>query len=128
MNTKEMADAFGVSERTARRHIARGTTPEQTRTLGRDGKTYAGLRDAYPHSFRPGRPSGPLAADLIMARNAVRRLARASAFSPDDLAELRTIAKEAADLLVEWTVAVEADQQARMIRRPQRRLMLTSEP
>jgi hypothetical protein len=56
MNAKEMASTFGVSERTARRHIARGIMPERTRAVGRDGKTYAALRDAYPHSFRPGRP------------------------------------------------------------------------
>jgi hypothetical protein len=118
MNTKEMADTFGVSERTARRHIARGSTPDPRRTLGRNGKTYAGSRDSNAHVFRPGRPVGPLSRDLIMARNAVRRLARATAFSPDDLAELRTIAKWAADLLAEWSLAVEAEQHARMMRPP----------
>jgi hypothetical protein len=51
------------------------STPERTRKLGRDGKTYAG----YPHSFRPERHLGPLARDFVMARNAVRRLARATA-------------------------------------------------
>ena len=77
------------------------------------------LRDAYPHSFLPERHLGPLARDFVMARNAVRRLARATAFSPDD-AELRTIATEAGDLLQERTLAVEAEQHARMMRPPGR--------
>ena len=114
MNAKEMAATFGVSERTARRHIARGTTPDARRTIGRDGKTYAGSRDSYRHGSRSGRPYTPLSRDLEMARNAVRRLARAPAFSPDDLPELRTIATEAAALWGKWTTALEAKQHARL--------------
>ena len=110
MTAKEMAATFGVSERTARRHIARGTTPDAQRTIGRDGKTYAGSRDSYRRGSRSGRPYSPLSRDLGMARNALRRLARATAFSPDDLAEMRTIASAAGDLLREWTIAVEAAQ------------------
>lgn len=109
MTATEMAAAFAVSERTARRHIARGTTPDIRRTVGRDGKTYAGSHDSYPHSFRSRRPYSALSRDLEMARNAVRRLARATAFSPDDLAELRTIATEAGTLLQAWDISVEAE-------------------
>jgi hypothetical protein len=105
MNAREMAGTFGVSERTARRHIARGTTPDERRSVGRDGKTYPG--SYHPHGSRGGRPYTALSWDLEMARNAVRRLARATSFSPDDLAELRTIASEARDLLQGWTSAVE---------------------
>ena len=102
MNAKEMADTFGVSERTARRRSA--TT----------AKTYPGSHDySYRRGSRSGRrPYSALARDLEMARNAVRRLARAAtSFSPDDdLAELRTIATEADALLQEeWTIAVEAE-------------------
>jgi hypothetical protein len=107
MNAKQMAATFGVSERTARRHIARGTTPDARRKVGRDGKTYAGSRDSYPHSFRHARQHGPLSRDLEMACNAVRRLARATAFHTDDLVGLRTVATEAADLLAMWMIAVE---------------------
>jgi hypothetical protein len=53
-----MASEFGISERTARRHIARGTMPAETRQIGRHGKTYPGLRDAYPHAFRARRQHG----------------------------------------------------------------------
>ena len=113
MNAKEMAATFGVSERTARRHIARGTTPDARRTVGRDGKTYAGSHASYHHGRR-SRPYAPLSRDLEMARNAVRRLARATTFSPDDLAEVRTIATEATSLLQEWTIAVEAEQHVRL--------------
>jgi hypothetical protein len=113
MNAKEMAATFGVSERTARRHIARGTTPDARRKLGRDGKTYAASRDSYRSGSCSACPYSALSRDLKMARNAVRRLARATAFSPDDLAELRTIATEAAALWGEWTTAVEAKQHAR---------------
>jgi hypothetical protein len=113
MNAKEMAATFGVSERTARRHIARGTTPDPRRTVGRDGKTYAGSRDSYRRGPRSGRPYTALSRDLEMARNAVRRLARATSFSPDDLADLQTIATEAAALWGEWTTAVEAKRHAR---------------
>jgi hypothetical protein len=89
MNVREMAAAFGVSERTARRHIAHGTPPDPQRTVGCDG--YAGSRDSYRRGPRSGRPYSALSRDLGMARNAVRRLTRATAFSPDDLTELRTI-------------------------------------
>jgi len=112
MNAREMAGTFGVSERTARRHIARGTTPDARRSVGRDGKTYPG--SYHPPGSRDGRPHTALSRDLGMARHAVRRLARATAFSPDDLAELRTIASEAGELLQEWTVSVEAEEHARL--------------
>jgi hypothetical protein len=114
MNAKEMAATFGVRERTARRHIARGTTPDPRRRVGRDGKTYAGSRDSYRRGPRSGRPYTALSRDLEMARNAVRRLARATAYSPDDLAELRTIATEAAALWGKWTTVVEAKPHARL--------------
>jgi hypothetical protein len=51
-----------------------------------------------------------LVTDLGMARNAVRRLARAPKFADEDLAELRIIAGEAGELLRHWTIAVEANE------------------
>ena len=50
-----------------------------------------------------------------MARNAVRRLARATAFTSHDHTELRTIASEARDLVQRWASAVEAEQHARLM-------------
>jgi hypothetical protein len=107
MNAKEMAATFGVSVRTARRYIARGTTPDPRRTVGRDGKTYPCSYISYARTSRD-RPANLLTRDLVMARNAVRRLAHASAFSDHNLTELRTIASEACDLLCRWTTPVES--------------------
>jgi hypothetical protein len=108
MNTKEMAETFGVSERTARRHITCGTTPDARRTIGADGKTYPGSHGSYRHGRRASRQWTPLITDLGTARTAVRRLARATKFTNEDLAELRLIAGEADELLRRWTIAVEA--------------------
>jgi hypothetical protein len=44
-----------------------------------------------------------------LGSTAVRRLARATKFTDEDLAELQTIAGEAGDLLRRWTIAVEAN-------------------
>ena len=55
--------------------------------------------------------------DLGIARTAVRRLARATKFTDEDLAELRIIATEAGELLRHWTVAVEANQHDRLRRK-----------
>ena len=117
MKTKEMAEQFCVSERTARRHIARGTTPAARRTVGADGKTYPGSHEAYRHGRRPTRQWTLLVTDLGIARTAVRRLARATKFTDEDLAELRIIATEAGELLRHWTVAVEANQHDRLRRK-----------
>jgi hypothetical protein len=109
MTAKEMAEQFRVSGRTARRHIARGTTPDARRTIGADGKSYPGSQESYAYCLRPEPPSKhQLRRDLKVARNAVRRVVRAEAFSDADLAELRIIASEAGDLLRRWTNAVEA--------------------
>jgi hypothetical protein len=112
MTAQEMAEQFCVSERTARRHIARGTTPDIRRTLGRDGKLYPGSRESYAHCRRPEREYSALHWDE-RARNAVRRLARASAFTDGDWAEMRTITGGANALLRHWTIAVEAGQYER---------------
>jgi hypothetical protein len=113
VSAKEMAEQFCVSERTARRHIARGTTPDARRTVGADGKTYPGSHGSYRHGRRPIRQWTPLVTDLGIARTAVRRLARATKFTDEDQAELRTIAGEARDLLRRWTIAVEAHEHER---------------
>jgi hypothetical protein len=117
MNTKEMAGQFHVSERTARRHIARGTVPDVRRTVGADGKTYPGSHGFYRHGRRPSRQWTPLITDLGTARTAVRRLARATKFTDEDLAELRTIAGEAGDLVRRWTISVEANERERSRRK-----------
>ena len=107
LNTKEMAEQFQVSERTARRHIARGTMPDDRRTIGTDGKTYLDSHNSYRHGRPRGRQWTPLVTDLGIARTAVRRLARAPKFMDEDLAELRTIAGEAGELLRRWAVVLE---------------------
>jgi len=69
MNVKEMAAQFGVSERTARRHVARGTTPDARRTIGADGKTYPGSHESYrPRGRRCGRQWSPLTSAIATAR------------------------------------------------------------
>ena len=100
MNAKEMASAFNVSARTARRHIARGTTPDTRRTTGADGKTYPGSSSSYRHSANVRH--GVVARDLAMARAAIRRIHRAMRFNETDVAELKTITAEAWELLATW--------------------------
>lgn len=69
--------------------------------------------------MRPERAYGPLHRDLEMAHNAVRRLARATAFTEADLAEMRTIAGEARELLRRWTItAVETSDYVTSYLRP----------
>jgi hypothetical protein len=82
------------------------------RTIGRDGKTNCGIaRLVSPRP--PVATVYPTVPGSEMARNAVRRLARATSFSPDDLAELPTIATEAGALLQE-AISVEAEQHERV--------------
>lgn len=99
LTAREIAERFGVSERTARRHRARGTLPDSRRIPGADGKT-------YPRSYRPTRREDTEPChghDLVMARNAIRRAARGEQFTDHDLMLMQTIAQEAADLLMHWT-------------------------
>ena len=67
MTARQLAAAYLISERTARRHLARGTVPDRRRVVGRDGKT-------YPGTYRPPSPARAVVKpDLVMARNAIRR-------------------------------------------------------
>ena len=94
MTAKEMAKEYLVSERTARRHLANGTAPALHRSVGKDKKIYpaTGRSRAVPGEPRPSR-------DLIMARNAIRRVARAEQFTDTDLGVMKIIADEARDLM-----------------------------
>ena len=95
LTASQVAEAFGCSVRTARRHLARGTLPDHRRTTGADGKTYPSSfisRQAEPRPFD----------DLVMARNAIRRVARQERFSDVDLAELQVVAAEAKALAEHW--------------------------
>lgn len=99
---EEIAFDFAVSLRTARRHLAKGTFPARLRKVGPNGKS-------YPSCARPSRSTrrfDRVALDLEMARNAVRRVARATRFNEADLSDIRTIAEEAAALLGAWEETV----------------------
>ena len=67
----EMAIEFGVSLRSAQRHIKQGTVPAPERKLGADGKHHPS-RDA-------GRVRSKCERELILARQALARAARAAA-------------------------------------------------
>lgn len=98
LSARQIAERFGVSERTARRHKARGTMPDPLRSVGQDGKT-------YPGSYRPSSRETDrtaLSGDLVMARNAIRRVARSDTFTDLDAVTLETIVTEAAALLDAW--------------------------
>lgn len=97
MNARELATIHKISERTARRHIRRGTTPAGERRIGRDGKTYPAAT-----SYR-----SPLHAPLAQARSHIRRALRAEEFYDGDLALVQHIATEAQALLDAWTRAIE---------------------
>jgi hypothetical protein len=116
LNPKEMAEQFCISERTARRHIARGTTPDIRRKLGATASSTRArgraTRTAPDRCGGMGRSIG-----IWRWHAAVRRLARASRFTDGDLAEMRIIAGEASTLLRGWTTAVEAHEQERSRRR-----------
>ena len=101
-------DGRAVLRQRAHRAAAHRPRHDARRTVGADGKTYPGSHEAYRHGRRPTRQWTPLVTDLGIARTAVRRLARATKFTDEDLAELRTIAGEAGELLRRWTIAVEA--------------------
>jgi predicted transcriptional regulator len=102
---KEIAYDFAVSERTARRHLAKGTLPDTHRKMGPHKKSYpAGMRKAA-HEYVYIKQT-PLHHELTMAKNAVRRLARANAFNERDIPVLCTIAEEAAALLQAWEETV----------------------
>ena len=67
----EMAIEFGVSLRSAQRHIKQGTVPAAERKLGADGKHHP-LRNA-------GRVRSKCERELMLARQALARAARAAA-------------------------------------------------
>ena len=67
----ELTIAFGVSLRTAQRHIKRGTLPAKERSLGADGKH-------HPLS-NGGRVRSKSERELMLARQALARVAHAAA-------------------------------------------------
>ena len=99
--SRRFAAAYGVSERTARRHLRNGTVPAAGRTRGKDGKSYPALR-------KPRSTKSPHHSDIVMARNAIRRLARAETIYAADLEEIEIIRREAIELWRRWRDAVDA--------------------
>lgn len=104
-NTREIARTYGVSERTARRHLHNGTLPSMARRRGRDGKSYPALRTGSA-------AKSPLHRDIAMARNAIRRLARSELVYASELGEIETIRREALDLWRRWRVAIDESRAA----------------
>ena len=102
VSAKEVAEKFGVSERTARRHLAKGTLPSANRRkASRYGKVFTvpapgpSLRDTMCHGT-----------DLLMARAALRRVDRyGDRFNRADLVMAEEIFAELAVLLHGWREA-----------------------
>jgi hypothetical protein len=94
---RETARTYEVSERTARRYLAKGELPPhgEERRQGMDGKWYPA---------HPRRPTflSPLHKPLSNARSNLRRVARADSFHDTDLNLLQEIAALACSLLVDW--------------------------
>ncbi len=99
LTTAEIAATYGVSLRTARRHKAAGTLPDEQRTVGLDGKTYAASAASYDHARRP---STALTADLAAARNALRRIGRSPSFAARDLKDLQDLLMEGLMVKGQW--------------------------
>ena len=99
LTAREIAETYGCSERTARRHKARGTVPDKLRITGEDGKTYPGSYRGPGERETDGTCHGD---DLVMARNAIRRVKPGERFTEHDLFILETIAGESARLLRQW--------------------------
>jgi hypothetical protein len=94
---RETARTYKVSERTARRYLAKGELPPhgEERRRGMDGKWYPA---------HPRRPTflSPLHKPLSNARSNLRRVAHAESFHDTDLKLLQEIAALACSLLVDW--------------------------
>jgi hypothetical protein len=88
----EMAIEFGVSLRSAQRHIKQGTVPAEDRKLGADGKHHP-VRNT-------GRVRSRCERELILARQALARAARAAAngIQPGERELLKQIQVMAADM------------------------------
>lgn len=104
MSAKQVAAQFGVSERTARRHIAKGTLPAaDRRKASRYGKVFT--VPAPGPSLRSSMCHGD---DLLMARAALRRVAkRGDRFNDNDLATAKEILDELALLVGAWRSVVD---------------------
>ncbi len=89
-----LVTTYGISRRSAMRHIKAGTEPHPARCDGRDGKR-------YPRHKRTTGPSTVLMFALKIARSNVRRAAGSMdvGFYPFELAVLREIHTELSDLL-----------------------------
>src|SRR6516162_8954753 len=96
---KAMAAEHQLSLRTAYRHLARGTTPDDDRHIGMDGKTYS----AHPRGLRPDRT--PLERDLALAWQALNRAdkkACQNGIADTDVESLRRIITTATEMLNRW--------------------------
>lgn len=96
----EMAIEFGVSLRSAQRHIKQGTVPAPERKLGADGKHHP-VRNA-------GRVRSRCERELILARQALARAARAAAngIQPSERELLEQIQVMAADMRKGTTTSI----------------------
>jgi hypothetical protein len=96
---KAMAAEHQLSLRTAYRHLARGTTPDDDRRIGMDGKTYP----AYPRGLRPDRT--PLERELALTWQALNRAdkkACQNGIADTDVESLRRIITTATEMLNRW--------------------------
>lgn len=97
-----IVEKYNVSKRTARRHLARGTEPDEHRVIGRDGKKYPGGLYARPRVW-----SSPLKQTLMQCRSDLRRVAKAGQFTEDDYKMLQQIVNEGRSLLAQWEQAIQ---------------------
>ena len=98
MSTAELAREFGVSERTARRHKARGTLPAVDRRKGFGGGTWPACSPRalpFTWTFR----------QLLPARAAVRRASRVESVSHEELCLAMQIRDDINAAIRRWTDA-----------------------
>lgn len=100
LTVAEIVERFGVSERTARRHRAKGTLPSENRRKAmRHGKVYTVPAEGN------GKRLPPLAHryDLPMARAAIRRVLKAAHYyNEHDVAMAQEIMEDISLLLYYW--------------------------
>lgn len=96
MSTAELAREFGVSERTARRHRAKGTLPAADRRKGFGGGT-------WPASSPRALPCTWAFRQLLPARAAVRRASRVESVSHEELCLAMQIRDDVTAAIRRWT-------------------------
>jgi hypothetical protein len=99
----DMCEEFKVSQATAYRHVARGTTPAKERKICRDGIS----RPVSIMSKKCGKQRSRVERDLLLARQALNRAERKAeedGVDPDETALLSRISALAVGMLNRWEV------------------------